>query len=132
MKFVLDGTDYEVDLDHISVLEMRQLKEKAGLAVASLAVGIVQGDVDALCAMVWLAKARAGEKLRWSDLDSIDAVSLVEQLGTMQYKIVACAVGSPERRVERLRTIIDEIEAEAAAAADPTSPVAAPESQPES
>lgn len=124
MQFTLDDTTYDVDLDHISVLEMRQLKQNGGLTVTSLALGVVQGDVDALCAAVFLAKSRAGEKLRWSDLDSLDVTSLVQQLGTLQYKIVAVALAATERRVELLRAIADEIEA-AEAAGEPVDPTPA-------
>lgn len=129
MQFKLDGTEYDVDVDRISVKEMRELKEHAGLGVATLATGVLQGDIDALCALVWLGKRRNNEAVRWRDLD-FAPVDLLNQLGTVQYRILAVAMASAEGRAERLRALADDIDAglfdaDAAAEAgeaDPTPP----------
>lgn len=121
----LDGTTYEVDLDHVSVKEMRQLKEHGGLTVASLAAGWLQGDVDAIQGVVWLGKRRAGEAVRWQDLDEVDLMPLIKQIAGTQFRILMIAHGPAARWADRLRALADEIDAAGTdGEPDPTTPPA--------
>lgn len=124
-SFTVDGTSYDVDLDHITTKELRLLKEHAGLTVAALAAGYLQGDVDAIQGVVFLAKRRAGEAVRWRDLDDLDVMAIVEQIAGHQFKIMGVALGPAARWVDRLRAVADDIEADqerAPAEPDPTTP----------
>jgi len=76
IKFKLDGETYEYDDTSLSVKEARIIKKNAGMGLVSWARGLADGDPDALVAMVWLAKTRAGEAIRWQDLDDLDLASL--------------------------------------------------------
>lgn len=129
----LDGTTYDVDLDHVTVKEMRLLKEHGGLTVASLATGYMQGDVDAMQGLVFLAKRRAGEAVRWRDLEDLDLTALIRQIKGPEFAILMIAMGPRDRQVDRLRALADEIEAaelEAAEeAVDPTTPAGPPPSE---
>lgn len=72
IKFELGGTAYEYDDTQMSVKEARLIKQHTGMGLRSWALGLQDMDVDALVAVVFLAKRRAGEAIRWQDLDTIN------------------------------------------------------------
>lgn len=76
LRFVLDGTKYEYDDTTLTVKEARVIKKNTGFGLVTWAQGLQIGDPDALVAMVWLAKTRAGEAVRWQDFDDFDLASL--------------------------------------------------------
>jgi hypothetical protein len=76
LKFVLDGTKYEYDDSTLSVKEARVIKKNTGFGLVTWAQALQIGDPDALVAMVWLAKTRNGEAVRWQDFDNFDLASL--------------------------------------------------------
>lgn len=80
IKFELGDNTYEYDDTQMSVKEARLIKQHAGMGLRSWALGLQDMDVDALVAMVFLAKRRAGEAIRWQDLDNmnINDISIVE------------------------------------------------------
>lgn len=82
IKFELGGTTYEYDDTTMAVKEARLIKKHTGMGLRSWALGLQDMDVDALVAMVFLAKRRAGEALRWEDLDNlnINDISIVEDI----------------------------------------------------
>lgn len=81
MTFSLNGRDYKVTLDRLSIAEAREVKRYTGVTLTTLMLassGHVDGDV--LAAIVYLAKRRAGEDIDWAEIDQIDVVEL---LGSM-------------------------------------------------
>jgi hypothetical protein len=79
INFKLSGEPYEYDDSTLSVKEARVIKKNTGMGLVSWARGLADGDPDAMVALVWLAKTRAGEAIRWQDLDDLDLASI--QLG---------------------------------------------------
>lgn len=76
LKFILDGTKYEYDDSTLSVKEARAIKKNTGFGLVTWAQALQIGDPDALVAMVWLAKTRTGEAVRWQDFDNFDLATL--------------------------------------------------------
>jgi hypothetical protein len=76
IRFKLNGVPYEYDDSTLTVKEARVIKKNAGFGLVTWAKGLSEGDPDALVALVWIAKTRAGEAIRWQDLDDLDLVSL--------------------------------------------------------
>lgn len=76
IRFKINGEPYEYDDSTLSVKEARIIKKNTGLGLVSWAKGLSEGDPDALVALVWIAKTRAGEAVRWQDLDDLDLVTL--------------------------------------------------------
>ncbi|WP_435643876.1 hypothetical protein ACR9VJ_26475 [Streptomyces sp. H49] len=72
IKLTVQGTVYEFDGDHLLLAEAREIKTHAKMSVPKWMAGIDEGDPDALQALIYLAKKRAGESLRFSDLDTLD------------------------------------------------------------
>lgn len=77
LKFTIEGRTYEYDEAMMLVKEARLIKKHAGYGLVSMANGLKDGDPDALVAMIFLAKRRAGEMVRWQDLDDLDLSKLV-------------------------------------------------------
>jgi hypothetical protein len=65
INFVVQGTKLHFDEEHLSVDEARQIKKHAGLTVRGFLNGLKEYDVDALVALVWLAKHRTGDPTPW-------------------------------------------------------------------
>ncbi|MFF9097561.1 hypothetical protein ACF1AX_31120 [Streptomyces sp. NPDC014802] len=72
IKLTVEGTEYEWDSDRLLVAEARELKVHTGLTPPRWLAAIDEGDPDALAGLIYLAKKRAGENLRFSDLDTLD------------------------------------------------------------
>lgn len=79
INFGLGGTEYEYDDTTMTVAEARIIKKHTAMGLRSWALGLQDMDPDALVGLVFLAKRRAGEAVRWQDLDNLDiaAISLV-------------------------------------------------------
>lgn len=69
MQIVVDGTEYDFDTATLRVGEMRALKKASGMKIKDFTEGLADADPDALTALVWLAKRRAGEHIKFDDLD---------------------------------------------------------------
>lgn len=81
IRFTLDGQDYEFE-PRMSVKEARMIKRfTKGMGVSDLLRGIPKGDPDSWCAMVFLAKRRAGEAVSWQQLEELDLMQLMEESG---------------------------------------------------
>ena len=81
LTFTLDGCEYKVTLDRLSIAEAREIKRYTGVTLgtlAMLAAGVV--DADAVAALVSLAKRRAGEDIDWAEIDQIDVVALLKTM----------------------------------------------------
>lgn len=76
LRFVLEDIKYEYDDSTLTVKEARVIKKNTGFGLVTWAQGLQIGDPDALVAMVWLAKTRAGEAVRWQDFDNFDLATL--------------------------------------------------------
>lgn len=61
LRFTVDGQTYDWDDDHVLNTEAIALKKSAGITVLELMEGVSEFDAEAVTAMVWLAKRRAGE-----------------------------------------------------------------------
>ncbi|MGW4876539.1 hypothetical protein ACWEPI_08285 [Streptomyces sp. NPDC004262] len=71
-KLTVEGTVYEFDGDHLLLAEAREIKTFAKMTVPAWSRGIDEMDPDAIQSLIYLAKKRAGESLRYSDLDTLD------------------------------------------------------------
>lgn len=69
MQIVVDGQTYEFDTATLKVGEMRALKKASGMKIRDFTEGLSDSDPDALTGLVWLAKRRAGEHIKFDDLD---------------------------------------------------------------
>lgn len=81
LKFAVNGRDYAVTLDRLSIAEAREVKRFTGVTLHALMLaGSGQVDGDVLAAVVFLAKRRAGEEIDWAEIDQIDVLTLVETM----------------------------------------------------
>lgn len=101
IKLTVEGTVYEFDGDRLLLAEARELKSYTKMTPPKWSAGIDEGDPDATQFLIYLAKKRAGETLRFSDLDTLDYADI---------------------ELENVDPEPDENEAGAASTADPTPP----------
>lgn len=108
IKLTVEGQVYEFDQERLLLAEARQMKKLTGLTPPRWAEGIDEQDPDAIAMLVYMAKKRAGETLRFEDLDSLDYADIEMEL-----------VGEEEpAEGERLAQAVDDVRQ----AADPTPP----------
>lgn len=69
LRIKVNDKAYEYDPDKLLVSEAIRLKAVSGLTVMAWHAGLKEGDPEALKALVWLAMTRAGEQVRYGDLD---------------------------------------------------------------
>ncbi len=86
MKFTINGTQYDVELDTLTLDEGEILEDYAKCAgLQDFVTALQQTRVRAIRALVLIAKRRAGETVEWADLGSLDlmdlAVSIIEDNG---------------------------------------------------
>lgn len=72
IRFKMDGQEYEFDETKMLVHEARLIKEHAKLGLLGFGQGLREGDPDAIVALLFLAKRRAGIACRWKDFDGVD------------------------------------------------------------
>lgn len=72
IRVTVQGVAYDFDQEHLLVAEARELKTYTGLTPPRWGPLIDEGDPDAVAFLIFLSKKRAGETLRFSDLDSLD------------------------------------------------------------
>lgn len=82
LRFTVDGVKWEFDDDRLLNTEAIALRKVSGLTYGQLYDGIAEGDAAALTALVWLARRRAGETVKFSavefDLAELGLVALDE------------------------------------------------------
>lgn len=78
MIVIVKGEKYEFDQGSMPVGEARLIKERTGMGFAAWAAGVSDMDPDAIVALVFLAKKRAGEAPRWSQFDDLDILKDVD------------------------------------------------------
>jgi hypothetical protein len=69
MKIEYEGETLEFDLEEVTVSQATVLKRRLGLTLLSLDQGLMDGDPDALRAVMWLIQTQAGKKV---DIDELD------------------------------------------------------------
>lgn len=80
MKIEHDGQTYDFDMDSVEAHELRLVEQHADMTFAEWNAGLKRGKVNALVALVFLAKRRAGSDVEWSDLDSLNIADLMEAM----------------------------------------------------
>lgn len=92
MKFTSVGVEYDVDLNVFTAREAIVLKKATGVTMGALVRGISDGDGEAFAALLFIAKRRAREVVRWEDLMDVDLVEIMTSIDTSEEK----AESSPE------------------------------------
>ena len=82
INFKVGESEYAYDDASMTVAEARLIKKHSGFGLKSWAMGLQDMDPDALVGLVFLAKRRAGEAVRWQDLDNLDIAAIA--LGTVE------------------------------------------------
>lgn len=103
IRVTVEGVAYDFDGDHVLLAEARELKTYTKLTLPRWNQGLDEMDPDAVQFLIFLAKKRAGESLRYSDLDTLDFADI-------DLELVEPEPDEPENA------------GEAAAATDPTPP----------
>lgn len=76
MKIRIGDEVYPFEGNTMLVSETRLVKKHTGMGLRQLQDGMQNGDPDALVAMLFLAKRRAGVAVRWQDFDEFDLASI--------------------------------------------------------
>lgn len=71
IKFSVGQDTYDFDDQAMTIDEARLIKKNSGFGMKSWALAMQDMDPDALVGLIYLAKIRAGEAVRWNDLYSI-------------------------------------------------------------
>lgn len=71
IKFSVGSETYDFDDQAMTIDEARLIKKNSGFGMKSWALGLQDMDPDALVGLIYLAKVRAGEAVRWNDLYNI-------------------------------------------------------------
>lgn len=80
MKIVHDGRQFDFDLDSVEAHELRLVEQHTAMTFPEWAEGLQRGKVDALVAIVFVAKRRAGDDVEWADLDGLNIPELMETM----------------------------------------------------
>ncbi|MFJ9374435.1 hypothetical protein [Streptomyces sp. NPDC101455] len=107
-KLTVAGDVYEFDGDRMLLSEAREIKTYTGMTIPKWSQGIDEMDPDAIQSLIYLAKKRAGESLRYSDLETLDLKDI--DLDPM------------DDEAEELQKAAQEVADAVRAAADPTPP----------
>jgi hypothetical protein len=117
VKFTVDGTAYEVDLDRMTYDEAEFVYDNTGFGMWEFGHALQRAVPKAIKALIILGKRGAGEALRWQDIPgSID--------------ITAPSLSVLEGLFRPLQDAADEQAAGAKAKADPTERGETPGSEP--
>lgn len=74
MKFEVEGREYEWAAK-MTIAEAFFLKEKAYLTIPQLGPAIAQTDPHAIAALIYFAKRRNGEPVKWEDIQELDLLT---------------------------------------------------------
>lgn len=69
MKVKVDGKAYEHDRETLLIQDARTVKRLTGMTIPEWQLGLVNDDPDALVALVFLLKQKAGENPDWDTLN---------------------------------------------------------------
>lgn len=79
MKFVVDGTKYELDEMTLTFAEARAMQKATGLAFGEIGDRAGKGDLECVQALLWVAMKRTEHTKKFTDLDQMEIGSF-EQL----------------------------------------------------
>lgn len=99
MKFTVDGKGYEFDLETLSLDEGEILEDYARIEVKDFMDALKATKVRAIRALVYIAKRRAGEDVRWADLGSLDLMGLAQSMVTENGTPTPVVAGAGEAAV---------------------------------
>jgi hypothetical protein len=99
LKLTVEGVVYEFDGDHLLLAEARELKTYTGMTLPKWSAGVDEMDPDAIQALIYLAKKRAGETLRFSDLDSLDFADIELEPMDDEEEATEGEPGTPQQQV---------------------------------
>lgn len=71
MRFSIEGREYDFDRK-LEVGEAMIFQDKAGLGTAEIDDALNRGNPYVVVTLIYLAKTRAGEAVRWQDLMKLD------------------------------------------------------------
>lgn len=77
MRFKIEDKEYDWDSAVLTVEEAMFLKDKTGMGLLQWNEGLTARDGYAEAALIYLAKKRSGEAIRWQDLAGINLATLV-------------------------------------------------------
>lgn len=80
MQLEHDGKTYALDMDEIEAHELRVVEQHSGMTYPEWMEGLQRGKVDALVAIVFTAKRRAGDTVEWADLDNMKVLDLLKAM----------------------------------------------------
>jgi hypothetical protein len=69
LRLALDDQTYEIDLRTILNVEAIEIQKRTGYAYDEWLTKCDEGDPQAITAMVWLMRKRAGDILRYSEVE---------------------------------------------------------------
>ena len=87
MKFTIEGTQYDVDLENLTLDEGEWIEDYARCpgGLREFIDALKATRVRAIRVLVLIAKRRAGEQVEWADLGNLDlmelAVSIIQDNG---------------------------------------------------
>ena len=104
INFKVGESAYDYDDTTMTVAEARLIKKHSGFGLKSWAMGLQDMDPDALVGLVFLAKRRAGEAIRWQDLDNLDIAAIALSAGDAEEEEVDPPAPAPTTRSNAGRT----------------------------
>lgn len=65
-----EDKEYDFDLEEITVAQAKIIKERCGMTLGGLEIGLGEGDADALRALYWLMLQNSGDTR--TSIDAVD------------------------------------------------------------
>jgi len=82
MKFKVDEVEYVLDLSIFTTGEAIALKANTKLTLGDLINGLSNMDGVGIAGLVYLAKRRNNEAVRWADLNDLNIMAVIESFDT--------------------------------------------------
>lgn len=82
MKFTIEGTQYDVDLENLTLDEGEWIEDYARCpgGLREFVQALKETRVRAIRVLVLIAKRRAGEQVEWADLGGLDLMDLAASI----------------------------------------------------
>lgn len=80
MRFTVDGEKFEFNEKKLRNTEAIALQKVTGMKVVEFYDALSESDANAVTALVWLVKRRAGDEVRFTELD----FDLFEVMGSLE------------------------------------------------
>lgn len=88
MKFEVEGTKYNLDLSTFTTGDAIMMKSNTKLTLGDLIKGISEMDGVGIAGLVYLAKRRNKEAVRWADLNDLNLISVIETFDTSDEEVL--------------------------------------------